>query len=444
MVASNMVVHRYRRFVYKLVLIIAVSSTSSKASKIIGLYQKAQNFAKEHLNLSRKFIQHTSSLTPYDRITACPAFAVTTPWGSPYMIFDSLKPTEAAREEQNQNYFTGKDDSDLDSGESVEQITEYDSMADEDVAAQQASMNREMAKQSFGTRTTALFFTDPEDAQHMVDEMKQMGNGMDRADIRVMATSMGRALRQTSRLGRGLPTGQPVDEMTGRLDNSAIRYKIVPSKRELFYAATRCLGKERVGFFGDTPDDDGRSILLPTTPDSDNDQFLPRKRPSAAKKKKSLIAYKWRNMRGETGIPVFYMEGLKRKGKKGTVEEIPLFFSYEDLCIAWNQMRSNAGDKALTRPTFPEVFNFVDVVVAMERSQWQKRMKLDRVLKNVHSNPWVQKIVPTRLVTAKNNVPMVGDDDLDKIVFIPSSRAIQFTDNTSKSGNGKARLRPMR
>lgn len=317
-------------------------------------------------------------------------------------------------------------------------------MADEDVAAQQASMNREMAKQSFGTRTTALFFTDPEDAQHMVDEMKQMGNGMDRADIRVMATSMGRALRQTSRLGRGLPTGQPVDEMTGRLDNSAIRYKIVPSKRELFYAATRCLGKERVGFFGDTPDDDGRSILLPTTPDSDNDQFLPRKRPSAAKKKKSLIAYKWRNMRGETGIPVFYMEGLKRKGKKGTVEEIPLFFSYEDLCIAWNQMRSNAGDKALTRPTFPEVFNFVDVVVAMERSQWQKRMKLDRVLKNVHSNPWVQKIVPTRLVTAKNNVPMVGDDDLDKIVFIPSSRAIQFTDNTSKSGNGKARLRPMR
>ena len=433
-----MATHRCSRTLHFVVLISLLCPNNVRAN-IGKALQKAQNI----FNLSGKIVPRTS-LPAYERMASCPAFAVTTPWGSPYMIFDRLTPTEAARDQSHFDYFTGSDRDEQIQSSYKEKIREHNSLTDEEVA-QQAEMEYESAQQAFSSRTTALYFTDPEDAQHLVDEMKQMGNGMDRADIRVMATSMGRAVRQASRLGHGLPTGQPVDEMTGRLDNSAIRYKIVPSKRELFYAATRCMGKERVGLFGDSREEDARSIIL-----SPRELAESRSNPAAAlqkKKTESVVKRQWRHMKGKTGIPVFYADGMKRKVGRGVnKEEIPLFLSYEDLRTSWNQMRNNSPDKDQLpdQPPMVEVYNFMDVAVAIEKNQWQHRANVNKALNKISSNPFVQKLLPTQLVAAFNNIPKLGEDDIDKLVFIPSSRALKFKENTSKCGNGKARLRPMR
>lgn len=441
-------------------LLLVLSSNSSMLinANPSDMLQKASSMFRKHVTLSGR-IHPTSQLPAYERVGCLPAFAVTTPWGSPYMIFDRLSPSESARELGLFEFFTtgklpdsssssGTDASSSDSSEHNEEATasykdrvrEYNSQSEE-AQSREAELEYEQTKQSFRTRTTALYFTDPEDALHLVDEMKQMGNGMDRADIRVMATSMARAVRHASRLGRGVPTGQPVDALTGRLDNSAIRYKIVPSKRELYYAATRCMGKERVGLFGDTREDDARSVLLSPRELQESKKGIQKAMPKK-KGKESLVRKQWRHMRGKTAVPVFYADGMKRKvsGK----DEIPLFLSYEDLMSSWQTMKASTATTPISnKPPMVEVFNFLDVLVAMDKNQWKKRTALEGALKQ--QSFWQRNILPSVLLRSKlKDVPMIGDDDMDKLVFVPSSRAIRFTNHITKYGNGKARLRPMR
>jgi hypothetical protein len=97
------------------------------------------------------------------------------------------------------------------------------------------------------SRPVTLFYVDPDDAIQMHEEMKQMTN-MGNADIRITVTTLAKAIRQSSNLG-GLVTGSPIEPEHGQLkstsEGGSLRYKIVPPKRQLFYAA-RCRGKEEM------------------------------------------------------------------------------------------------------------------------------------------------------------------------------------------------------
>lgn len=462
----------------------SAGGASAKTGKINGnpinnVVSRAQSLFRRHIDLSGRLTPH-SKLPPYERLGCLPAFAVTTSWGSPYMIFDKLSPEESAKDLALNEFFTtgnipraltddgtNSPEDDLDkSANDVEyndKVRESNSMTSEEVE-QEAEIEYEQSKQAFKSRTTALYFTDPEDAVHLVDEMKQMGNGMNQADIRVMATSMARAVRHASRLGKGVPTGQTIDDQTGRLDSSAIRYKLVPSKRELYYAATRCVGRERVGLF-DTKEDDARKLVLSPMElleVEQNEKNKPGKntvnnlKTTNRNTKESMMKRKYKHMKGQTAVPVFYADGMKRKLTKNN-HEIPLFMSYEDLIKAWDKMKldSKSSSTATTvtipeKPPVVEVFNFVDVVVAMDRNQHNKLQQMDNALQKTIPRArfaWARKsIAPLLTYSSKHlrDVPKIGDDDLDKVVFVPSSRAIDFREKTTKKGNGKARLKRMR
>ena len=103
-----------------------------------------------------------------------------------------------------------------------------------------------------------LVTRDERDARALADEMKQMKHMKD-SDLRITCVSLGKAIRSASNLGNGLPTGQPIEPLTGKMlsmdDGGSLRHKIVPSTRELFYAA-RCAGRERVGHVADLAKDD--------------------------------------------------------------------------------------------------------------------------------------------------------------------------------------------
>lgn len=435
--------------------LIALVSSSVPVASSSSVLETVTTKAKSILNLSGKIVKHTT-LPVYERVNGLPAFAVTTPWGSPYMIFDQLTPAEVARTKANNKLFSGSGKKGSSEEEELEEkkakfrdrVREHNAMSEEEVA-REAEMEFEMEDQSMRTRTTALYFQDPEDAMQLVDEMKQMGGGMDKADIRVMATTMGRAVRHASNLGGGLPTGQPVDEMTGRLDNSFIRYKIVPSRRELFYAATRCMGKERVGLFGDTREEDAKNVLA-STREKQEGVGMPKK--SNKNVKESPVRQQWKHMRGKNGVPVFYADGMKRKtGRKDY--EIPLYMSYEDLVKEWNTLKQNPSNalEVPDQPPMVEVFNFVDIMGAMENNRWKKNSAFENAVEasilGQKCPKWVSKMVPDsvkRSVFVSKNIPQIGDDDIDKLVLIPSSRAIQFKESITNKGNGKARLPRMR
>lgn len=69
------------------------------------------------------------------------------------------------------------------------------------------------------------------------DEMLQMEQ-MSAADMRITASSLGKAVAQSANLNKGLLTGQPLNDMSGTIkspeEGGVLRYKIVPPKRELF------------------------------------------------------------------------------------------------------------------------------------------------------------------------------------------------------------------
>ena len=276
-------------------------------------------------------------------------------------------------------------------------------------------------------RTVALYFMDPDDALAIHCEMKQLEQ-MSKADIRITSFSLAKALRQATNFGNGLVTGMPPDPLTGNFnDQGSLRYKIVPSKRQLYYAA-RCVGKERVGLFGDTDVQDAQMAVMGNS--AIEGMNLARRREKrerkTPKKQPSYMAQRNAHMEGYTGIPVFMIQDMKRKRPFrffGVKYEIPMFFNYEDLLVAWDKVKTKNKP---AKPTV-EVFNLWDLLTSMDR--------------HIAKNPkfsWSDPLKSIRACFTKTT------PDLEHITFVPSSRSVEYKEYISARGNGKARLRPMR
>ncbi len=347
------------------------------------------------INLSN-LLGSSTSIPAYERILSQPVFQVTTPWGSPYMLFEKYKDEEKAIEME-----SGAGQDDMEDMDKFSRVQQKDDMQD--------------------TRPISLYFMDEHDARALADEMKQMKHMKD-SDLRITCSSLGKAVRSASHLGRGLPTGQGIDDTTGKMltmdDGGSLRHKIVPSKRELFYAA-RCAGRERVGCFGDSPNEDADLLLQPQDVIEANKMQSRRasKKNTARRVQKARqlekeglvespedrLRREYAHMEGQVGLPVFYSEGLMRKppvlrrlfqGAKSawtTSSLTPLYFSYEDLMKDWSIMRerSNNKNKIPEKPPKVEVFNMIDVVTSIDKDQWkaQRRSELVREQKG-----WVGKI----------------------------------------------------
>ncbi|KAL7527834.1 hypothetical protein ACHAWF_002325 [Thalassiosira exigua] len=390
-----------------------------------------------------------TSVPACERILSQPVFQVTTAWGSPYMLFEKYTDEEKALEAEDQDGDGDKQDD----ASKFARVQQKEDMQD--------------------TRPVSLYFLDEHDARALADEMKQMKHMRD-GDLRVTCASLGKAVRQASRLGNGLPTGQPVDDVSGKLPNmdegGSLRHRIVPSKRELFYAA-RCKGRERVGCFGADAREDAELLLQP--PDAiegtkmssrrkAQKNALNRMKRARQLEKEGLaetdderLKREYAHMEGQVGLPVFCAEGLAKKppalrrmvqgAKKAwsTSSLVPLYFSYEDLASDWAEMRSRSPNrgKIPEKPPQVEVFNLLDIVTSIDRDQWkaQRRTELVREGKG-----WAGKIpVLHRLVGGKRSVA-AARSGLERVVFVPSSLAVDAKERIRAGGNGKARLRPMR
>lgn len=321
------------------------------------------------------------------------------------------------------------------------------------------------------TRPVSLYFLDEHDARSLADEMKQMKHMKD-GDLRITCTTLGKAVRSSCRLGRGMPTGQPIDDTTGKMlgmdEGGSLRHKIVPSKRELFYAA-RCRGRERVGCFADSAEEDADLFLQP--PDVIEGTKMAARRKAGSNRRgrvqkarmaekegveeseENRIRREYGHMEGQVGVPVFYADGLVKKpplvrrlvqGSRawGTSSLVPLYFSYEDLLHDWTAMREKCGDKSSVPESPPqiEVFNMIDVVTSIDKEQWKKERRSELLREK---KGWIGKIpVVHHLVGGKKS--STARSGLEQVVFVPSSLGVQAKERISAAGNRKARLRPMR
>lgn len=323
------------------------------------------------------------------------------------------------------------------------------------------------------TRPVSLYFMDEHDGRSLADEMKQMRNMKD-GDLRITCTTLAKALRQASHLGRGLPTGQPIKEENGNLlsmdEGGSLRHKIVPSKRELFYAA-RCHGRERVGFFNDNVEEDAELMLQPNnviegSKMGDRRKAAGNTKARVAKAKQAekegvmeseenRIKREYGGMEGQVGLPVFHADGLVKKppltkrllqgSKKALITSgfTPLYFSYQDLINDWSAMRDKSPNKSEIPESPPtvEVFNMLDVVTSIDKDQWKngRRAELQRERKGLWGKvPLVHNFIGKRTSLTRVN------SGLERVVFVPSSLGVKAKQRVSKRGNMKARLRPMR
>jgi hypothetical protein len=392
--------------------LIAVLATSYRAEAATGWKKIPASVyiqSRRMLNFGSLFGSATQA-SPYDRITGQPVFAITTPWGSPYMNMEKL--------------------SDLD------EVVQTDSSS---------KTPQSISEEQNEYRTVALYFMDPDDALAVHGEMKQIEQ-MAKTDIRVTSMSLAKAVRQASNLGNGLVTGAPPDPNDGNLkldQGGALRYKIVPPKRQLYYAA-RCIGKERVGLFGETAQDDAQMAVLGNSAlEGMNLARRREKRERKTPKARTAMQAAAAHMEGYSGIPVFYAPDMRRRLPllkrliSGTAQESPLFFNYEDMEVAWKTMHQRSGGKRKgggvvpEKPTNVEVFNLWDVLTSMDRDDWKQRQQ---------KHQWVK----APLGSIKDRFSTQGPPGLNSITFVPSSRSAQYKEAISARGNGKARLRPMR
>lgn len=363
--------------------------------------------ARRVLNFSSLFGNPTA-LSPYERIRGHPVFQVTTAWGSPYM--------------------------------NMEKLTDLDEAMGEDgsvVSQKNPSNMRSISEEQNEYRTVTLYFMDPDDALAVHAELKQMQQ-MAKSDIRITSNSLGKALRAAANLGNGLPTGYPVEPLNGKLksveEGGSLRHKIMPDKRQLFYAA-RCIGKERVGFFGDNAAEHAVTAVLGNSAIEGTNLMRRRNKRErkSTPKPKTLLEAQNAHMDGHVGIPVFHAQGMTRSHPKlkqlisGNRQETPMFFNYEDLQDAWAKMKRR-NPKMPEEPAV-EVFNLWDVLTSMDKEQWKEKKARGKF----------DVMAPLRKRLGKK-----GEQGLDSVTFIPSSRAIDYKEAISARGNGKARLRPMR
>ena len=313
----------------------------------------------------------------------------------------------------------------------------------------------------------ALYFLDEQDAMNLRDEMLQVDQ-MKGMDMRITAMSLGKALRQASNLNKGLLTGQPLNDHTGRMktpdEGGVLRYKIVPPKRELFYAA-RCSGKERVGLFGEKPVDDA-NLMLNDFPvigayllnerrkalDKRNKAARARARGKEVKEDEGLTKVRkdYAHMEGFLGIPVFHSPSLKKYNAiKGVIKNdkrkvTPLFFSYEDLLESWkdvrNKLKTDEERQAMPEEPEVEVYNVMDIVTSIDKDRWNTERALQ--LRRKEAGLIGQIPLLNRILVKKDMTPNSG---LQDVVFVPNSKNTKFKEMLSKVGNGKARgLRPMK
>jgi len=327
----------------------------------------------------------------------------------------------------------------------MEKLTDQDEFLDPGSDSKGGSMTNIDEANEY--RQVALYFMDPDDALAVHGEMSQMEQ-MSRADIRITSCSLGKALRSAANLGNGMLTGFPPDPLTGRVkpvqEGGSLRYKIVPPKRQLYYAA-RCKGKERVGLFADSSSEDAQAAVIGNSALEALNLIRRRdKRERKIPKKRTPMEIANAHMDGYSGIPVFYAPGMQRNVPRlkqlicGVPRETPLFFNYEDLEDAWAVMRKRCNKKGKAgmtavpeKPTDVEVFNLWDVVTSIERDTYRKEKDTPIAEKALNA-------VKSRLL-----VPEDGPE-LGSITFVPSSRSIQYKEGISTRGNGKARLPKMR
>jgi hypothetical protein len=311
-------------------------------------------------------------------------------------------------------------------------------------------------------RRVALYFLDPADAIAVHNEMLQQQPPSDASpppDIRITAFSLAKALRQASILGYGLPTGAPPDPLNGKFnieEGAALRYKLVPSKKQLYYAA-RCIGKERVGLCSTNPttgakEDAITAIIGNSALEAAN---LVRRREqrerkiSMSKQVSNSTRMNADHMVGYTGIPVFYCPNMQRPVSPSQQVltglwtrrryEVPLFFNYEDLVMAWDTLRRKKSSSNAALPEDPpdvEVFNLWDVVTSMDR--YQNTLSGKRGIKF-----WTNRSTNNKRSKATKTTA-VASSTLQDIIFVPNSDSVLYKDVISRRGNGKARLRPMR
>mmetsp|Transcript_12317 Transcript_12317/g.16140 ORF Transcript_12317/g.16140 Transcript_12317/m.16140 type:complete len:403 (+) Transcript_12317:213-1421(+) len=371
-----------------------------------AIYTRSRRF----LNFGSLFGSATKSPSPYDRIAGHPVFAVTTAWGSPYMNMEKLNDLNEVVPPESITSSRGEEDQAV-----IDDANEY--------------------------RTVVLYFMDQDDALAVHGEMKQMDN-MAKADLRLTCFSLAKALRQAANLGHGLPTGAPPDALTGDLktpqEGGSLRYKIVPAKRQLYYAA-RCLGKERVGLFSENPADDAQTAVFGNAAiESQNLVRRREKRERKTSQKMTPMQIANIHMDGYTGIPVFYAPEMKRVSPlikqilSGSKQEVPLFLNYEDMVDAWEKLRERNPKKSIPlKPANVEVFNMWDVLSSMDRENLKKERQTS-ILKKL-------------LQPIKNRIPSKDDAlELEHVTFVPSSRCAKYKEAITARGNGKARLRPMR
>ena len=382
-------------------LLLLLSLSSTLANNPLG---KIVQTGRRILNFSHTFGSAHSNPIVYDRVAGHPVFGVTTPYGSPYMSMEKLSDLDEVVQEQ-------------DGGSS--------------------STPQSLSEEQNEYRTVVLYFLDPDDALSLHGEMKQM-ESMENTDLRITSSSLAKALRQSSQLNHGLVTGAPPDPLTGKLQldqGGALRYKVVPPKRQLYYAA-RCKGKERVGLWSESNNEDAATAIVGNS--ALEAMVLGRRREKRERKtapKRTPMQLANAHMEGYVGIPVFYCEQMHQKLpwwkqviSGGNRNHVPLFFNYEDLVSSWSTLTERNGQSSVPAEPNVEVFNLWDVLTSMDRQKSRKRDWKEQML-----DPIKQR------VDLGNN--SVG---LDDIVFIPSSRSINYKESISARGNGKARLRPMR
>jgi hypothetical protein len=389
--------------------LVAVAAASTADLATANLPQTLVTQTRRLLNLGSLFGNPKKcAATPYDRIMGHPVFQVTTAWGSAYMNMEKL---------------TDMEDSGL--GGSV-------------INTKNPSQLKSLSEEQNQYRTVSLYFMDPDDALSTHAELKQMEQ-MKKSDIRITSVSLGKALRSAANLGSGLVTGYPVEPLNGNIksvdEGGTLRHKIMPPKRQLFYAA-RCVGKERVGLFGENPSEDASSAVLGNSA-LEGLNLMRRREKADRKSNKPKTALQAQNahMEGYTGIPVFWAQGMQRKPPllkrliSGNDQETPMFFNYEDLMDAWTKVQKRSPKK-LNLPEQPtvEVFNLWDVLTSMEKDEWKN--------KKANKYDWAK---PLQKRFGKQEAP-----DLDSITFVPSSRCVDYKEKITARGNGKARLRPMR
>lgn len=377
--------------------VVAASSAASSSNPAQALWRQGRRWC----NFS-SLLGNPTAASPYDRIAGHAVFAITTPWGSPYMNMERL-------DDLDEVVRTSSDTNNARKGGSIsEEQNEY--------------------------RTVCLYFMDPDDATAVHGEMKQMDN-MASADMRITAFSLAKALRQGANFGQGLPTGAPPEPGTGALSDSqgALRYKIVPPKRQLYYAA-RCIGKERVGLWGDTAAQDAQTALLGNGAlEAENLVRRRTKRERKTTPPRTRMQALNAHMEGYTGVPVFYHPHLQRQPPlvkrilSGNRREVPLFFNYEDLETAYAAVRARTSSSSMPpQMQQVEVFNLWDVLTSMDRAYYGNTQ-----------NKWM------RMLTSRfGNQP--ATPSLTEITFVPNSQAARYKEGISRRGNGKARLRPMR